>query len=208
MHYLIDLFSSPLNSSPVVDVSEPSNGQSLITGTFVVRVPEFVPITTPLPSTLGNLITKKYAGLLSFFAGFSNIVYDDLLDDTGIDFTASPEGTFGQRGSLGIVAGSTLQSVATPLLTTPDSAVFTWEVFTYIDSDPKAGKFSRTYNELATTGATTTAEISFNGGGTYSPVVDGAAISIPPADQGNSLVVRITNASAAKLYIGSWALIY
>lgn len=208
MHYLIDLFSSPTSSAPVVDVAEPANGQTLINGTFVVRVPEFVGIVPPLPSTLGNLLTKKYSGLLSFYAGFSNIVYDDLLDDLGVDYTASPRGTFGVRGNIGIRAGTVLQSVATPLVGTPESAVFTWEVFTYTDVDPKAGLLTRTYNQLATAAPTTSAMVSFNGGSTYTAAIDGAAITIPPADQGSSLVVQISNDSASKLYIGSWALIY
>jgi hypothetical protein len=207
-HYLIDLFTNPVSSAPVVDVSEPVAGQSLINGTFVVRIPDVVAIVQPLPSTLGNLLTKKHAGLLAFYTGYTNALFDDMLDSSGIDFSANPSGVFGSRGSIAINAGTTVQSVATTLATTPSSALFTWEVFTYVDSDPKAGRFTRTYNELPTINSNSTAQVSFNGGSTYITATDSAVVSIPNADQGNSFIVKITNPTAGRLYVGSWSLIY
>lgn len=206
-HYILDLFTNPVTSAPIVDVLEPANGQSLTNGTFVVRVPDLVPISTPLPSTLGALMTKKYAGLLSFYTGFTNVIYDDLLDASGIDLGVT-QGHFGARGSISLAAGATMQSVATPLGSTPSAALLTWEVFTYVDADPKADRFTRTYNELATISANTTAHVSFDGGLNFSSTVDSGVLSIPGAIQGSSLVVRLTNNTASRLYVGSWALIY
>lgn len=207
-HYLIDLFTSPVTSAPIVDVSEAVGGQSTIDGTFVVRVPDSVGIAQPLPSDLGNLITRKYAGILAFYAGFGNIVYDDFLDATGVDFTTTPHGTFGARGSVGIDAGTSLQSTSVPLGSTPTAAVLNWEVFTYVDSDPKTGRFSRKYNEVPTTNTNTTAQVSFDGGLTFITATDGGVVNIPLVSQGSDLVVRITNATGAKLYIGGWSLTY
>lgn len=207
-HFLIDLFTNPVTSSPIIDVLEPPAGVTTINGAFVIRIPDVVPIAAPLPSVLSSLMTKKYAGLLAYYTGFGHIVFDDLLDPSGIDFTQNPLGTFGQRGSISMQTGSTLQSVATPLAIAPTAAILTWEVFTYIDLDTKTSTFSRQYNELPTTGATSTAQVSFDGGINFTSVLDSSVLSIPLGVQGSSLVVKFTNTSASKLYLGSWALIY
>lgn len=207
-HYLIDHFVSPLGDAPVIDVAEPSNGQTVTNGAFIVRVPNNVQVASPQPATLSALLTQKYAGLLARFAGFANIVYDDMLDTSGVNFATNPVGIFGDRANVAIASGQTLETVAIPLSLTPSVAVLTWEVFSYTYSDPKSGLFTRTYNELASSPSTATVSVSFNNGSTWGATTDSASISISGGDQGNQLILRFTNVTSGRLYLGSWALVY
>lgn len=214
-HYLIDLFTSPVSSATIVDVTEPTNGQTLANGAFVVRVPDTGGLIDPgtgrpaIPSGLNDLILKKYQGILTFFAGYANIHYDDLLDTSGINLAAGGlAGMFGVRGTIALNPGATLTTNVVTLASSPTNAIFTWEVFQYVDVDPSVNRFQRTYQELPTTSTYTTAQVSFNNGGVYLPANDSGVFNIPLADQGNQFIAQITNASASRLHVSSWACIY
>jgi len=220
-HYLIDLFSTiptvsppaspPYSGAPIIAVDDPANGQSLVNGTFVVKLPDSIPLVDPVtlqpstPNNLGDLIAKKYQGLLSIFAssGYTNVTFDSLLDSSGIASITS--GGKGQKGTCYLNSGATFTSDTITLATSTSNAVFTWEIFTYIDSDPANGRYTRTYNELTTSPSYTTAQISVDGGGTYTTVTDLTPTTLVA---GSSLIVKITNVSSSKLYLGAWALVY
>ena len=214
-HYLIDAFTSPVASAPIIDVDAPENNQTLLNGAFVVRVPANTALIDPssgnpsTPTNCGDLLTKKHTGILQFYAGFQNIVYDDLLDSSGINLSGpNAFGSFGGRGTIALNPGGTLTSNMVTLVSTPAIVVLLWEVFTFSDSDPETGRYTRNYSELPTTSAYATAQVSTNNGGAYTAATNGAATGIALANQGNQFIVQITNTSGAKLGIGSWALCY
>jgi hypothetical protein len=209
VHYLVDLYGNPVSTAKVIDVRTPSNGQSLLNGTFLVRVPDGVQVQKP--TDLTDLLTKKYAGLLSFYAGFTRIAFDDLLDATSIDTVAATTAgaLLGERSSIALLPAGAFQTVTIPLTPgTPTVAVVTWETFQVTDSDSKTDRFQRTYAEVSSTPMNVTCSVSFNGGATFNSTLDGAILNIPLSGQGTSFVLRLTNASANRLGIGSWAVIY
>lgn len=206
-HYLIDMFGNPLSSSAIVDVREPTNGQSLANGCFIVRIPDFIQVQNP--TDLNDLLTKKYQGLLAFYAGFTHIAYDDLMDPLSLNLAyAGTGGFFGERNTIALSPGASIQSVVIPLASTPTVAVITWEVFRYLNADPKADRLQRTYWERPSTGSFTTCSVSFDGGVHFEATTDGAVHNIPLAYQGSSFIIRLTNSSSDIQHIGSWAVIY
>src|SRR5271167_4499751 len=104
--YLIDRHSSPLLSARILDVQESATTPPTtpyLGGRFVVKVPDGIPIEKPL--NLGDLLTKKAQGFLLFYAPFTRVTYDDLLDTSNVDFTNSVGVIAGQRGTLVLESG-------------------------------------------------------------------------------------------------------
>jgi hypothetical protein len=209
-HYLIDLFQPDVSfaNSEINSVREAPDGQSLTGGNFIVVVPGDVSVQNP--TSLTDLITKKYASTLSNHAGFaSHIAYDDLLDDSGINHAAaSTSGTFGHRGSISInPGGGKLTSSGATLSITPTTAIVFWEVYDYAYADPASDLSTRTFREQPATSFQ--CEVSFNGGSTFKPAVaSGGLLNINLADRGTSFVIRFTNAGSNRLWLGSWAVLY
>jgi len=203
-HYLVDQFHAPVGSSSLIDVRTPSNGQSLVNGAFVVRVPGGVSVKNPVD--LSDLLTKKYAGLLTFYAGFQFIVWDDMLDAAGVDLANVSGVVLGDRSTNGLQAnGTLLQSVVVPLGSSPTQAIVTWECFTVGDVDPAGGRLERTYTEVAA--SSYTCEVSFDNGANYNPVLDGGVLNIPVPEQGSNFIIRFAN-GGTKTFIGSWSVVF
>jgi hypothetical protein len=112
-HYLVDLYGNPLSTSRVIDVRDTPSDASLMNGTFVVRIPDGVPVDRP--ASLSALLTQKYTGLLAFYAGFTRIAFDDLLDVSAVSVAGSSKCLLGDRGSVALLPGGVLTSVAIPL---------------------------------------------------------------------------------------------
>ncbi len=204
-HYLLDAFTTPITSSRIIDVREPSNGQSVINGTFVVRIPDGVSVQKP--TSFSDLITKKYAGLLAFYT-FTHVTFDDLVDSTGANTGSSIKSQFGSRSSIAVFPSGTFQSTTAVLASTPAEAIITWETYSLTDSDDKSSRETRTYTEVPSSPSNITCQVSFDGGVTYNATTDGAVLTIPGASQGPNFIIKLTNASTGKLYLGSWAVIY
>lgn len=209
-HYLIDQHGSPITTADIHDVRYPANGQSVLNGNFIVRVPDGVAVRRP--STVADLLTKKYQGLLARYAGFTRIAYDDLIDTTSVDLTyVGTRGQFGDRNQISLnTSGGAMQSTTVALTgPAPSQVVVTWEAYEVTDSDPKTGRMVRTYVELPSSGTYSTVQVSFNGGGTWNAAVDGGVLNIPLASQGTNFIIRITNPHVSKrVRIGSWAVVY
>lgn len=204
--YLFDLFANPVTGAPIIDVADPPSLETVINGCFVVRVPASVSIDNP--TSLSSLITQKYQGLLSENAGFSYITYDEFSQDSDLS-AYSGSGIFGQRGTMVLTPGGTLQSGAIALSgSAPAQILVTWEVFSMSDSDPSSGTFQRTYTELPSTPSNLTCMVSTNGGTNYNATTDSSVLSIPGGQMGTSFKIQLTNASSERLYVGSWAVIY
>jgi hypothetical protein len=85
----------------------------------------------------------------------------------------------------------------------------TWELWEAVDTDPATSRFTRVYSELAATSTYITGEVSFDNGVTWTPATSGAVVFIPPASQGLSFILKLSNPHASKrVRIGSWALTY
>ena len=206
-HYLVDLFANPFANASILDVRNPPTGQSLSNGVLVVRVPDGVRVQRPVDYT--DLVTQKYAGLLGFYAGFTRIAFDDLIDVLSVNTATSSKVLLGDRSSIALYPAGVLETVSTPLSgAAATQAILLWETYEYTDADDKNDRFQRTYSEVPSDPSNITCQVSFNGGLTFNAITDGATLNIPLLDQGTNLVVRFTNASLSKLFLGSWALIY
>jgi hypothetical protein len=206
-HYLVDLHNAILANSALIDVRDPTNFQSLTNGCFVVRVPDGVQVVRP--SSFSNLITQKYTGLLAFYAGFTRITFDDLVNASGIDAANSSGITLGERGSISLFPGGVLQSNVIGLTPgAPPAVIVTWETFQYTASDAKTDRYQRTYAEVASSPLNITCSVSCDGGVTFNSALDGGVTNIPGLGQGTNFIIRLTNASANRLWLGSWAVIY
>lgn len=209
-HYLVDLFGNagfPVNVS-IIDVREPDSGQSLANGSMVVRVPDYIQVVRP--TDLQDLLNQKYTGLLAFYAGFAEIAADDLIDPLHVDLVNSAGVRAGLRNTVCIANGGFLRSTAYSLLPSPAPtvAVITWEVFEYVDTDPKTGMYEREYKEVSA--SEFTCEISFDNWVNTNFVVNEGIFNVPLGQQGTDLIIRFTNTSAPgrELFLGSWAVIY
>jgi len=209
-HYLVDLFGSaafPVNVS-LIDVREPDLGQSLANGCMVVRVPDYIQVVRP--TDLADLLYQKYTGLLAFYAGFANVAADDLIDPTHINLAASVGIRTGKRNTVCIANSGNLRSNVYSLLPAPAPtvAVITWEVFEYVDTDPKTGMYEREYKEASA--SEFTCLVSFDNGVNWNAVVSEGVFNVPVGQQGTDFIIRFTNASAPgrELFLGSWAVIY
>jgi hypothetical protein len=209
VHYLVDLYDSPLSSAKINDVIAATTGTSEINGNLVVRVPGDVSVQNP--ADLADLLTQKYAGLLAAYAGFTEIVWDDLLDPLHVDLTyAGYSGKSGDRSTVAINPGAQFQStLISPVPgVAPSQAVVTWESFKYVDDNPRDGRLIRWYCGLFSDDVSA-CEVSFNGGISFYGVTDGGVVNIPLASQGTDFIIRITNTSADEvLHLGSWAVLY
>jgi hypothetical protein len=210
VHYHVDLHEAVIASAKILDVVSTTSGLSELNGSFVVRVPGDVAIQSP--ATLADLLSQKYAGLLAAYAGFTEILWDDLLDPLHVD-TVYPlfAGRVGDRSSIVLNPAATFQStVFSPIPgAAPSQAVVLWEVYNCVDLDPRAGRLVRQYGGRFSDDVST-CEVSFDNGVSFYAVTDGGVVNIPPASQGTDFIIRITNTDPASrpLYLGSWAVIY
>jgi hypothetical protein len=205
------MFGNPVANASIIGVQEPSDLQTLLNGSFIVRVPSDTQVVNPANVT--DLLNQKYQGLLAENSTFLYITYDDLLDATHIDPTSGP-GIFGQRGTISLSPGGTLISVINAGAGTalsgsaPTEALVTWEIFAVTDADPSSGLLQRTYTELPSTPDYATCQVSFNGGVTFRTVMDSQVNNIDLVDQGTSFIIKLQNVTSDRLYISSWAVIY
>ena len=210
-HYLVDSFNPVVGTSELIDVRNTPEDESLINGSFIVREPGGISVKNP--TDLTDLLAKKYTGLLAFYAGFTDCVFDDQLDATGINPANSAGVLLGERLTNGLrepgVNPTLLESQPVVLGGTPTQAIITWECFELQDSDTAGARFERTYVEVSA--GAYTCEVSFDNGVNFNPTMDGAVLSIPVPEQGSAFIIRFVNVSsgpAAKTFIGSWAVIF
>ena len=207
-HYLVDIHANPLSGARILDVTEPTGGQSLMNGGHVIRVPDYISVQDPVD--VADLVMKKYQGMLAYYAGFPYVTFDDLLDSAYIDFAyGGLKGSFGDRGAVWLPPGGELRTVSVPLSgLAPTHAVVTWEAFSTQYTDPSSGRALRTYVEESTGPGNFSCQVSFDGGTHFYPTTDGEVLSIPLAGQGLNFKLSLTNVSSQRLNIGSWAVVY
>lgn len=215
-HYLISLFNDEINDIVAASGTPP---QSQITGNYVVRVPDDVSVQSPVD--LADLLAKKYAGILGSFGLFTQIVYDDMLDGSGVDTANSTGVILGKKGMVGLYPE---HGAHTPVLRTtpygivwggpgagPSQATLTYELFEYVDVDDKDQPFQRYYREV-TADLDVTVEISFDNGTNWLSVTDKTLITVPTPNLGTQVVLRFTRGTdidaRGRVFLGSWAVLF
>lgn len=221
-HYLIDGHTNPLLNSEINDVRTADDGSSVVNGNFVIRVPFGVKLGSD-PTDVSDLITKKFTGLLASYPGFSNIVYDELVDAADIAVTSSAPVQYrlGDRGTVGYNNGFLTPTDAgletTAVSTAPTSVsqcIVVAEFHRYVYTNPKTGRMERIYEEADAPDAYIA--VSSNGGTDYTAASNGQLVTIPAPQVGNSLRVlfsgfynpRSAFNPADVLQVSSWAVIY
>lgn len=216
--YHIEAHNPTLLSSKINDTMNVSEGQTCtLRGSFPVCVPFDVPIDG-VPTDLNDLITKKYAGMLSLYPGYENIVYDACVDgssgwDPGFAGPgASPtlSATIGSRQTISVSHFTTtkLQSALVNLASVPSTAILRWELFKYVKTDVVNGMMTRVYQELDPNAAGITVTCTFTNLTGTSALTNGLLFEVPLANQGDEFRFRIASTHQQRVWVGSWALIY
>lgn len=208
--YLLSVFNDQINDV----VSPPSSpGSTVVTGNYVVRVADDVVVKNPV--SVSDLVTQKYASILSSHGLFTQIIFDDMLDATEINAANSSGVVLGVKGMNSVFDAGVLET--SPLSITwggggagPAQAIMTYEVFQYTDSDLTAGPYSRTYTEVTPGTSPFTVQISFNGGSTFQACSDKNLLNITIPSQGTSLILRFTHTGTprGRYFLGSWAIVF
>lgn len=210
-YYLIDATTSPIANSEINNVTTTPGGTVVLGGNFVVRVPDGVSLGPDNPTDLTDLENKKYAGLLAFYAGYTRIAFDSLLDATGVNAATSTQVVLGERSTIRLLGYGGNLFESNPVVLSggaPSQAVVTYETFLFENADPIVGRIQRTYEEVPPA-SVSTCQVSFNGGATWVTTTDGTLLNIAPADQGTSFIIRIASTVFAdSVGLGSWAVIY
>lgn len=208
--YLIDAHNPVLGTSKINDtVSVPFGTARSVRGSFPVTVPFDVPIDGT-PTDLDDLITKKYSAILSLYPGYTNILYDELVDANGWASVNGLRGiTVGERQTTSMLKNQVLplSNAAVTLAYSPPVVIFRWEAFEYVNTDTTGETYTRAYKELSPSAFV----VSVGFGGPQMAVTSGVPLSIPLANQGTDFEVYFTRTgitTPTKAFLGSWALIY
>lgn len=204
-HYLIDAHTSPVLSADINEARYNVQASPAI-GEFIIRVAADMPLDAE-QSNVTNLLAAKYQAMQAYYATFSSIATEDFTDTPGVDSAASVNVHVGLRCTTKIGANTgVLRTNVTALGSTPAVCVVLWECFQIITDNPKTGRLTRTYQEMAANSLT--AEVSFNNGANFTTASSGALLNIGGGVQGPNLILRFTNATAEPVWIGSWAVLY
>lgn len=227
-HYLIDAHTPGVDEAAIRTGVTPSaindirlsgpvlltpNEASIVNGNFIVRVDAGIQIDDP--TSLDDLLTKKYAGLLSLYPGYSNIIFDTFLDDANLVLPVSAVSRVGflrgLRSAIGIPDSYTLintgpQSVFPTVVT---QAIVLWEAYTFQYVDDTVAPLQRIYEERSPDDMT----VSFSAdGGTTSTLATYGGIVTAPVP-GTDLWLEFSGKGgdpdpSDNLYLGSWAIIF
>ncbi len=208
-HYLISAFDDQIRSVTVPN----SLGKTEVTGNYVVKVPDDCVVRNP--TSLADLLTQKYASMLASHGLFSSVVYDDCLDNTEVDFASSTAIQAGSGGSIMIYPDvGRLFSTSTSFVwggggAGPAQALLLWDLFLYEDTLVQ-GVLTRTYVEVPSSTTDIEAQVSFNGGTTWTYGTYGNLVNIDVADRGSDVSIKFANiaGSGPRIGLGSWAILF
>lgn len=203
-HYLIDANTNPIASSRINGVRYVTSTSPMVSN-FVIRIPTNVVLSSE-PNTLTGVTNNKHAALLAYYAGFTNITFDDMTVSPSVNAGLSSGLQVGDRVTTKVAFNGVLRTNAVALGATPAQCVLTWEAADIVNTNPEAGLLTRLYTEASA--ASFTAEVSFNNGVSFNTVTDGSFFDIPVPDQGSNMILRFTNVSGLPKWLTSWALIF
>lgn len=199
-YYLFDLHRADvdlLTARPVdVATTTPLSPSLRVDGLTPIRVPDGVRVANP--ANLGELLTQKHTGLLAQYPGFQNIVFDDLLDASGIDATTVDSARLGSRSTIGGSFRSLPIDLSGFILS---QFVVVYEAYRWQYVDARDARVERHYVEEDATAFSVS--VSADGGGTFVETTSGAIATFDPSSTGSSLVVGVGAPRS-----GSWAVIY
>lgn len=204
--YVVDMFGQPFSSAKILDVRGGPN--AVLNGGVIVRVPDYISVQDPADVT--DLLTKKHQGMLAYYAGYTNVTYDDLMDLVNVDTAAlNVAGNFGLRNNVSIAPLKLFRSSVVALTgPAPAQAVFTWETYSVQTSDPATGRVEQTYVEESSSVSTFMCSVSFDNGAHWYSTWDGALLNIPVVGQGTQFLIEFENMPGRPLRVGSWAVLY
>lgn len=210
-YYLMDMHVADVANSRIVDVigtPEPTS-EIRVDGLTPIKVPDGVRVVNP--TSLADILTQKYAGILALYPGFSNIVFDDLLDPGGLE-TTTPSTTYMKKsGSRGTVGGMVQTLLTDPNMdvspTVISQCIVVYETYTWRYVDPKNGRFERYYIEEPE--VLHTVNVSVNGGVNFTPTTSGSLVTFA-LTQGSVIQLKFSGDAVNNrlLHTGSWAVIY
>lgn len=210
-YYLVDMHvpnGSLRSASRIVDTLETTSPGSefRVDGLVPIRVPDGVRVVNP--TSLDDLLTQKYLGILAQYPGFTHIASDDFLDDTGVDPALGLANR--KTGWRATMAGG-VETVAITLGLTVSQCILVFETFTWRITDSVTDRVARFYIEEPE--SLHDVSMSVNGTDFTSNVNSGALIEIVPAEQGHTLKIQFGSQTTpdAPLRLvnwGSWALVY
>ncbi len=203
-HYLLDQNTNPITSSEINEARYNVTSTQM-GGSFLVRISDNIPLSSE-PDSFTALINGKYAAILAFYAGFTTILYDDMLLSPGVNSGASTGVYVGDRGSTKVLPSGVLTTTMVAAGATPTQCIVTWEAHHISNTDPESGRLTRVLNEDAPSDFTV--QVSFDNGAHFNAVTDGGLFNIPAIAQGNQLILAFTNASGSNKWLGSWAVIF
>lgn len=209
--YLMDMHVPSIANSRIVDVvqtPEPTS-EIRVDGLTPIKVPDGVRVVNP--SSLTDILEQKYAGILAMYPGFSNIVYDDLLDPDGLETTTPTTTYLKKSGSRGTVGGRVQTLLTDPNMdvspTVISQCIVVYETYTWRYVDPRGGRFERYYIEEPE--VLHTVQVSVDGGANFTTTTSGALVTFA-LTQGSVIQVRFSSDTVSNrlLHTGSWAVIY
>lgn len=210
-YYIFDPHVSTIANARLVDaVQLDADGDSFrVDGMLPIRIPDGVKVVNP--TSLTDVLTQKYAGLLALYPGYTNIIYDDFLDSTG----TSPLASRGQRlGSLLNCAGEfdTVAVDVSPTVISQCIVVFEYAAWEYVDV--KTSLLERHYYQVPSTTNSRRVDLSVNNGSDYLLGAESGAVTlIPLGDEGSLVTIDFQSLSpntfnGLDIYVTSWAVIY
>lgn len=214
-YYLVDMHGTATteaaiaSSSRIVDVilTTSSTAEFRCDGLVPIKIPEGVRIDNP--TSVADLLTQKYDGILAQFPGFTNMERDALIDTAGVQ-TAAPPTKMRKTGLRGTTGGTFRTTVATAALSVTQ-AILVYEHYTWRYVDSRDGRVERYYIEA---GDGITAGLRVKAGSAFQATTSGTLVEFLVADQGTAVQVEflvsnpVFHIDNRLIHTGSWAVIY
>jgi hypothetical protein len=202
MYYLVENKTQTITASLLPHL----NGVP-VEGQRVVTIDDRAPIDeeSPPPLTLNGLLSQKFAGLLALNPQYNHITYDDFASQAVWD-PAAPS-TMAAIG-VGLVwlppFAGLLQTITIAAAVPFDRGVLTWNAARFTREYEDAVRLHLFYEPVSSD--TLTAFISNDGGGSFTPVINGLEFVLPSF--GDQIVVRFENTSTQRVYIEPFGVLY
>jgi hypothetical protein len=220
MRFVVDRFDKRIKGS-FPDVNFPINGN------FVVRIPPAVAVRSDPTMTFADLLTRKDAGILSYYSGFNYIISEDFLNASGIDIPVVFDPTMlfagiGENNVLsfnpnstyllptdgvneGKIITKTVTLVSPPVNT---NVIVYWEIFQLANIEDTTTKVvGQYYSEIDSDQIT--CEISMNNGANWESIYNNTFTEL--INTGSQVKLRFTNDGAysgQKVWLGYSAILH
>ena len=190
---------------------------------FVWPVPDHVSVDdsalTDLGFTLPNVIVASglvdqsiSAGLLAADSSYSSVLAEPCLSDAGMDVPNSQDTARGDYGKITLRETGVYQSAMKAMASTPASCTLHIAVGTWTRTQSGINAVTKAWSQ-ETVADHLLCEVSTDNGGNFNAVTPGVPFNIPGADQGNQLIVKLTNnikvlSSRVPILVNWWSLLY